>query len=86
MVVPSLHQMLVISELEFFEKCFKKIVTAAHCIKSTNPKSWKIGAGHLTRSDRGAQIRNVVRLYKHPKYNSRNNDNDVTVMIVRRGS
>ena len=78
--------MLVISELEFFEKCFKKIVTAAHCIKSTNPKSWKIGAGHLTRSDRGAQIRNVVRLYKHPKYNSRNNDNDVTIMIVRLGS
>jgi len=59
-----------------------KIVTATHCIHSTNPKSWKIRAGHLTRTDRQSQIRNVVRLYKHPKYNSRNNDNDITVMIV----
>lgn len=59
-----------------------KILTAAHCIHSKDPKSWKIRAGHLTRTDREAQIRNVVRLYKHPKYNSRNNDNDITVMIV----
>ena len=61
---------------------FKKIITAAHCIHSTNPKSWKIRAGHLTRSDRDSQIRNVVRLDKHPRYRSQNNDNDITVMIV----
>ena len=36
----------------------------------------------MTRTDRESQIRDVVRLYKHPKYNSRNNDNDITVMIV----
>ena len=51
-------------------KTIKKIVTAAHCIHSEDPKSWKIRAGHLTRTDRQAQIRNVVRLYKHKKYNS----------------
>ena len=61
---------------------FKKIITAAHCILSTNPKSWKIRAGHLTRNDRESQIRTVVRLYKHPRYDSRNNNNDITVMIV----
>ena len=68
-----------------FLNTFQKIITAAHCINSINPKSWKIQAGHLTRNDRQAQIRNVVRLYKHPKYNSRNNDNDITIMIVRYG-
>ena len=66
-------------------KNFQKIITAAHCINSINPKSWKIQAGHLTRNDRQAQIRNVTRLYKHPRYNSRNNDNDITIMIVRHG-
>ena len=64
----------------------QKIVTAAHCIHSTDPKSWKIRAGHLTRYDLRAQIRNVVRLYNYPRYNSKNNDGDITVMVVRSGS
>jgi len=59
-----------------------KIVTAAHCIHSTDPKSWKIRAGHLTLYDRRAQIRNVVRLYNYPRYNSKNSDGDITVMVV----
>ena len=65
---------------------FKKIITAAHCMKSTDPKAWKIRAGHLSRYDRNAQIRKVVRLYKHPRYNSRDNNNDITIMIVRNRS
>ena len=63
----------------------QKIITAAHCIHSKDPESWKIRAGHLTRSDPKAQIRKVVKLFKHSQYNSRNNDNDITVMIVRIG-
>ena len=54
-------------------------------MKSTDPKAWKIRAGHLSRYDRNAQIRKVVRLYKHPRYNSRDNNNDITIMIVRNG-
>ena len=64
----------------------QKIVTAAHCIDSTDPKSWKIRAGHLTLYDPRAQTRNVVRLYNYPRYNSKNNDGDITVMVVRSGS
>ena len=69
-----------------YSRFIQKIITAAHCIQSEDPKSWKIRAGHLTRYDRMAQIRNVVRLYKHPRYDNRNNDNDITIMIVSNGS
>ena len=64
----------------------QKIITAARCISSIDPKSWKIRAGHLTLYDPRAQTRNVVRLYNYPRYNSKNNDGDITVMVVRSGS
>ena len=62
----------------------QKIVTAAHCIRSTNPKSYKILAGHLTLHDPRAQTRNVARLYTHPRYI--HNDSDIAVMLVRSDS
>ena len=61
----------------------QKIVTAAHCISSIDPKSWKIRAGHLTLDDLIAQTRNIARLYTYPRYNSKNHDGNIAVIVVR---
>ena len=76
-----------IFEFNLFRKFIddlQKIVTAAHCIHSTDPKSYKILAGHLTLYDPRAQTRNVARLYTYPRYI--HHGGDIAVMVVRSGS
>ena len=59
------------------------MLTAAHCIGTTNPKAITITAGlHNKREDESdtRQVKTVERIFKHPNYNQRTTQNDLTIL------
>lgn len=58
------------------------VVTAAHCTEGTAATTLKVRVGdHNTNSaESSEQTRNVVAKYEHPQYNSRNVNNDMTLL------
>lgn len=62
----------------------KHVVTAAHCVSQPpQPETYSILAGSTKRSgDENAQVRQVVKLVKHPGYNSYSIENDIALVYV----
>ncbi|XP_046722636.1 transmembrane protease serine 9-like [Silurus meridionalis] len=60
------------------------VLTAAHCFKSTllYEVTVKIGMGNLQGKNPNMQQRKVVKTIRHPNYNSRNNNNDIALLLL----
>nr|XP_061807653.1 chymotrypsin-like protease CTRL-1 [Nerophis lumbriciformis] len=58
------------------------VLTAAHCIPSTNPEPWRLFFGKQNQSDTSPNEvnRTVTQIIIHPDYNSINFNNDIAVM------
>nr|XP_061807657.1 chymotrypsin-like protease CTRL-1 [Nerophis lumbriciformis] len=58
------------------------ILTAAHCILSTNLEPWRLYFGKQNQSDTSPNEvnRTVARIIVHPDYNNSTFNNDITVM------
>ena len=61
----------------------RHVLTASHCIGTTDPSVITITAGlHDQDADEGEtrQIRRVERIFKHPDYNPETMENDITIL------
>jgi secreted trypsin-like serine protease len=61
----------------------RHVLTAAHCIGTTNPASITITAGLNNKNDKEAdtrQVRAVERIFKHVGYNDQTIENDLTIL------
>ncbi|CAF0761875.1 unnamed protein product [Rotaria sordida] len=61
----------------------RHVLTAAHCIGTTNPTAITITAGlHNKKNDESdtRQVRAVERIFMHPNYNDKTIENDLTIL------
>ncbi len=61
----------------------RHVLTAAHCIGTTNPASITITAGLHSKNSYEAntrQVRTVESIFKHPQYNPVTTENDITIL------
>jgi len=61
----------------------RHVLTAAHCIGTTDPSLITITAGLHNKNNNEAdtrQLRTVERIFKHPDYNTQTTENDMTVL------
>jgi secreted trypsin-like serine protease len=61
----------------------RHVLTAAHCIGTTDPRLITITAGLHNKNDAEAetrQVRTVERIFKHAQYNEQTVENDITIL------
>ncbi|XP_044745285.1 transmembrane protease serine 9-like [Coccinella septempunctata] len=61
------------------------VLTAAHCITTTNPKYYTVVAGTSETNKQGIQRRHAKKIYKHGKFKENNFLNDIALIELKEG-
>lgn len=59
------------------------ILTAAHCVEGVRANSLRVTVGRTVLNRRQGMLRNVARIFVHPKYSGRSHRNDVAILKLK---